>query len=97
MRELLSQDDLVPLPFEKEAVIIFAGVKGFLDDLILFCIKTFKKDLKHIIVLYTAGDLHFFFLNFTTIRIARTVNHIKMFCAWQVFTARITHIKEISS
>ena len=33
MRELLSQDDLVPLPFEKEAVIIFAGVKGFLDDL----------------------------------------------------------------
>lgn len=45
MRELLSQDDLAPLSFEKEAVIIFAGVKGFLDDLEIGKIKSFKKDL----------------------------------------------------
>lgn len=45
IRELLSQDDLSPLSFEKEAVIIFAGVKGFLDDLEIDKIKTFKSDL----------------------------------------------------
>ncbi|MDO8424891.1 MAG: F0F1 ATP synthase subunit alpha [bacterium] len=45
MRELLSQDDLSPLSFEKEAVIIFAGVKGLIDDLKIEKIKDFKKDL----------------------------------------------------
>jgi proton translocating ATP synthase, F1 alpha subunit len=45
MRELLKQADLQPLPFEKEAVIIFAGVKGFLDDLPLESIAQFKEDL----------------------------------------------------
>lgn len=45
MRELLSQDDLSPFSFEKEAVIIFTGVKGFLDDLAVGKIKSFKKEL----------------------------------------------------
>lgn len=45
MRELLSQEDLAPLSFEREAVLIFAGVKGFLDDLALNRIRDFKKVL----------------------------------------------------
>lgn len=45
IRELLSQDDLSPLSFEKEAVIIYAGVKGYLNDLEIKAVKAFKKDL----------------------------------------------------
>ncbi|MFZ3074233.1 MAG: F0F1 ATP synthase subunit alpha [Minisyncoccales bacterium] len=45
MRELLKQADLQPLPFEKETAIIFAGVKGFLDDMPLEQLAQFKIDL----------------------------------------------------
>ncbi len=45
MRELLKQADLRPLPFEKEVAVIFAGVKGFLDDLPLESVAGFKEDL----------------------------------------------------
>lgn len=45
MRELLYQEDLSPLSFEKEVVLIFAGVRGFLDDLAINQIKDFKKNL----------------------------------------------------
>jgi F-type H+-transporting ATPase subunit alpha len=45
MRELLKQSDLQPLPFEKEVAIIFAGVKGFLDDMPLESLAQFKIDL----------------------------------------------------
>jgi len=45
MRELLKQADLRPLPFEKEAALIFAGVKGFLDDLSLESVAPFKEEL----------------------------------------------------
>jgi ATP synthase F1 subcomplex alpha subunit len=45
MRELLKQSDLQPLPFEKEVAIIFAGVKGFLDDMPLERLAQFKIDL----------------------------------------------------
>ncbi|UMX48013.1 MAG: F0F1 ATP synthase subunit alpha [Candidatus Nealsonbacteria bacterium DGGOD1a] len=45
MRELLKQADLQPLPFEKETAIIFAGVKGFLDDMPLERLAQFKIDL----------------------------------------------------
>ena len=42
MRELLKQADLMPLPFEKEVAVIFAGVKGYLDDMPLDRIADFK-------------------------------------------------------
>jgi len=45
MRELLKQNDLSPLPFEQETAIIYAGVKGYLDDVPLDRIKKFKVDL----------------------------------------------------
>ncbi|HNP79346.1 MAG TPA: F0F1 ATP synthase subunit alpha [Candidatus Pacearchaeota archaeon] len=45
IRELLRQDDLVPMPFEKEVVVIFAGVNGELEDIPLQKIKEFEKEL----------------------------------------------------
>ncbi|MCX6758497.1 MAG: F0F1 ATP synthase subunit alpha [Candidatus Nealsonbacteria bacterium] len=45
MRELLKQEDLSPLSFEKEIAVIFAGTKGYLDDLAIDKIKQFKIDL----------------------------------------------------
>ncbi|MFH1180863.1 MAG: F0F1 ATP synthase subunit alpha [bacterium] len=45
MREILKQSDLAPLSFEKEIVVIFAGVKGFLDDLEIGKVAGFKKEL----------------------------------------------------
>jgi len=45
MRELLKQADLCPLPFEKETAVIFAGVKGFLDDVPMEQIAEFKENL----------------------------------------------------
>jgi F-type H+/Na+-transporting ATPase subunit alpha len=45
LMEVLRQDDLVPLPIEKEVVIIFAGTKGYLENLEISKIQQFKKDL----------------------------------------------------
>jgi F-type H+-transporting ATPase subunit alpha len=45
MRELLKQPDLQPLPFEKEVAVLYAGVKGHLDDLPLEKIASFKTGL----------------------------------------------------
>jgi F-type H+-transporting ATPase subunit alpha len=45
IREILKQNDLVPYPFEKEAVIVFAGVNGDLTSIPLDKIKDFEKDL----------------------------------------------------
>lgn len=45
LMEILKQDDLEPLPVEKEVVVIFAATKGFLDDLEIAKIGKFKKDL----------------------------------------------------
>jgi F-type H+-transporting ATPase subunit alpha len=45
IREILRQDDLNPYPFEKEAIIIFAGVNGSLEEIPLDRIKEFEKDL----------------------------------------------------
>ena len=45
MREILKQEYLSPLPFEKETVIIFAGVRGFLDKVPLSKIKEFENNL----------------------------------------------------
>ena len=33
IKEILKQEKLSPLPFEKEAVIIYAGIEGFLDEI----------------------------------------------------------------
>jgi F-type H+-transporting ATPase subunit alpha len=43
--EILKQDDLEPLPIEKEVVIIFAGMKGYLETFEISKIKQFKTDL----------------------------------------------------
>jgi F-type H+-transporting ATPase subunit alpha len=45
MRELLKQEDLVPLSVEKEIAVIYAGTKGYLDDMPLDKIKQFKREL----------------------------------------------------
>lgn len=45
LREILKQEKLHPLPFEKETAIIFAGARGFLDEIKLEDIKNFEKDL----------------------------------------------------
>lgn len=45
IRELLKQEKLSPLPFEKEVAIIYAGVQGFLDNVPLTNIKRFEEDL----------------------------------------------------
>ena len=45
MRELLKQADLQPLPFEREVSVIYAGTKGYLDDIVLEKVGQFKKDL----------------------------------------------------
>ncbi|MDD3292625.1 MAG: F0F1 ATP synthase subunit alpha [Candidatus Pacebacteria bacterium] len=45
IREILRQDDLNPMPFEKEVIIIFAGVNGELEDIPLNKIKNLEKDL----------------------------------------------------
>jgi len=43
--EIIRQNDLEPYPFEKEAIVIFAGVNGDLQDIPLDKIKEFEKEL----------------------------------------------------
>jgi F-type H+-transporting ATPase subunit alpha len=43
--EVLKQDDLGPLSFEKEVIVIFAGTKGYLNNFDIGKIKKFKSDL----------------------------------------------------
>lgn len=43
MVEILKQNDLSPMPLEKQVVIIFAGNEGFLDDIPLHRVKDFEK------------------------------------------------------
>jgi len=45
MKEILKQDSLSPLGFEKQTAIIFAGVKGFLDEAKVEDIKKIEQDL----------------------------------------------------
>jgi F-type H+-transporting ATPase subunit alpha len=45
MKEILKQDTLSPLSFEKQTAIIFAGVKGLLDEAKVEDIKKIEKDL----------------------------------------------------
>jgi F-type H+-transporting ATPase subunit alpha len=45
LTELLKQDQYSPLKVEEQVVSIFSGVKGFLDDVELYQIKSFEKKL----------------------------------------------------
>ena len=45
LTELLKQDQYSPLRVEEQVVVIFSGVKGFLDDVELNQIKSFEKKL----------------------------------------------------
>ena len=46
LTELLKQDQYQPLPVEEQVVVIFAGVRGFLDDLALDKITSFEEKLR---------------------------------------------------
>ncbi|MGH9715448.1 MAG: F0F1 ATP synthase subunit alpha [Candidatus Acidiferrales bacterium] len=43
--EVLKQDQFQPLPVEKQVLIVFAGGKGFLDDLEVSEVRRFERDL----------------------------------------------------
>ncbi len=45
LTEILKQDQYVPLPVAKQVVIIFAGTKGFLDDMDVSSLRPFEKAL----------------------------------------------------
>ena len=45
MVELLKQDQFQPMPVEKQVVIIFAGVNGYLDDVPLEAVRRFETEL----------------------------------------------------
>ena len=45
LTEILKQDQYVPLPIEKQVVIIFAGTNGFLDDLEVPLLGAFEQSL----------------------------------------------------
>ena len=42
MVELLKQDQYVPMPFEDQVILIFAGAQGFLDELPVEAIRSFE-------------------------------------------------------
>jgi len=43
--EILKQDEAVPLPVEKETIIVYAGVNGFVDDIPVEKVKAFETKL----------------------------------------------------
>ena len=43
LTEVLKQNDLEPIPFEKQVVILYAGVNGYLDTIDIADIKNFEK------------------------------------------------------
>ncbi len=44
MVEILKQDQYVPMPLERQVIIIWAGGKGFLDDIPTALVRTFEKE-----------------------------------------------------
>lgn len=44
MLEVLKQDQYVPMPLEEQVMIIFAGVRGFLDDLPVDMVRPFEAE-----------------------------------------------------
>src|SRR6266571_1850884 len=45
LTQLLKQDQFVPLPVEKQVLVIFAGTNGFLDTIEVSEVKRFQRDL----------------------------------------------------
>lgn len=45
MVELLKQKEANPIPFEKQAVIIYIGTKGYLEDIVIDQVKKFEKEV----------------------------------------------------
>ena len=45
LTEVLKQDQYVPLPVEKQVIIIFAGTNGYLDDLDVADCRPFEQSL----------------------------------------------------
>lgn len=43
LTELLKQNDFDPLPFEREVVVLYAGVNGYFDTIELSLVKTIEK------------------------------------------------------
>lgn len=44
MVELLKQDQYVPMPFERQVAVLFAGVNGFLDDVPVEAVRRFEAE-----------------------------------------------------
>ena len=47
MTQLLKQKQYSPLPFEEQVVAIYAGVKGYLDDIDASDVGEFETELLH--------------------------------------------------
>jgi F-type H+-transporting ATPase subunit alpha len=45
LTEILKQDQYVPLPIARQVAIIFAGTRGFLDDMEVASLEAFEKEL----------------------------------------------------
>jgi F-type H+-transporting ATPase subunit alpha len=46
LTELLKQDQYTPMPVEEQVVVVFAGVRGFLDDVPLEKVTSFEQKLR---------------------------------------------------
>ena len=44
MVELLKQEQYVPMPVEKQTMIIFAGINGYLDEVAVSDVKRFERE-----------------------------------------------------
>ena len=44
LMELLKQEQYSPMPVEEQVVVIFAGVRGYLDDLPVEAVRRFEKE-----------------------------------------------------
>jgi len=42
--ELLKQEQYQPMPVEEQVVVIYAGIKGYLDDLPIESVRKFEKE-----------------------------------------------------
>jgi F-type H+-transporting ATPase subunit alpha len=43
--ELLKQEPYNPIPFEKQVIALYAGTRGYLDDLPVSAVRKFEKEL----------------------------------------------------
>jgi F-type H+-transporting ATPase subunit alpha len=46
LTELLKQDQYTPMPVEEQVVVVFAGVRGFLDNVPLEKVTSFEQKLR---------------------------------------------------